>query len=97
MNKHSITKDCLTIYDSYKVPKSRFDGQFKGMKTLHPNSDIWKRSICSLKLEWASHNALYALGYKRDHTQNVDFEYPQRLWDGFRFAVLGILVWPFIK
>lgn len=97
MNKHSITKDCLTIYDSYKVPKAKFNGQLIGMKILHPKSNVWKRSLSSLKLEWAVHNALYALGYKRDHTKDVDLNYPQSFGIRAAYSICGVLVWAFIK
>jgi len=97
MNKYTITKNNLHIVDSAFVEKERFAGVLARIKNLHPHSDVWKRSMCSLKLEWASHNALYAIGYKRDHTKDVDLNYPQPLWARVAYSVCGVIVWPFIN
>lgn len=97
MNKHSITEGVLKIYDSYKVPKGKFRGQLIGMKTLHPKSNVWKRSMLSLKTEWAVHNALYACGLFRTHTKDVDMQYPLCFLARFVYVFFGTIIWPFIK
>ena len=34
----------------------------------------WDRTIESMRLEWFVHNLLYDIDYKRNHTDNVDFD-----------------------
>lgn len=41
-------------------------------------SQVWNRSMDSLVREWCAHNLLYDLGLWRDHTADVDLNYPQR-------------------
>lgn len=95
--KYIITNSNLHLIDSYKVSKKRFDGELNRIKAIHPNSDVWKRSRCSMKLEWATHNGLYAIGIMRDHTKDVDINYPQKWYAKVGYAVCGSLFWIFIK
>ena len=69
---YTITKGNLHIVDSYKVPKARFEGELAKIKALHPQSDVWLRSMRSLRREWVTHNLCYALHIYRSHTADVD-------------------------
>lgn len=55
-----------------------------------------RRSMFSLKKEWAVHNFLYKIGYKRERTKDVDLDYPcdKPEWV---YEVLGSLVWIFVR
>lgn len=96
MIKYTISQDNLHLVDSYKVPTRRFDRELNSIQALHPSSDVWKRTRKSIKREWSAHNGLYMIGYKRDHTKDVDLDYPQTFWEKFKFTVVGIAFWPFI-
>ena len=95
--KYTISNNNLHLIDSYKVSKKRFDGELNRIKAIHPNSDVWKRTRCSLKLEWATNNGLYALGIKRDRTKDVDINYPLKWYEKVMYSIAGFLVWLLIK
>ena len=54
------------------------------------------RSRFSLKMEWAVHNFLYKIHYKREQTKDVDLDdpcdHPEWIYE-----ILGCLVWIFIR
>ena len=95
--RYTITKDNLHLVDSHKVIKRVFDRELSRIKGLHPNSDVWLRSFRSMRKEWATHNALYALGLFRKRTKDCDLNYPQRWYAKVAYSILGTLVYPFIK
>jgi len=95
--KYTITKDNLRIFDSYLVRKKNFQGRLNSIKAIHSNSDIWKRSPRSMRMEWATHNGLYAMGILRDKTKDVDLNYPQKWYAKIGYALCGNLFWLFIK
>ncbi|MBQ3712075.1 MAG: hypothetical protein II891_06740 [Bacteroidales bacterium] len=102
MQKHSITPQNvipanLCIFDSYKVSKKKFQTELNQMKALHPKSEVWERGFAQMKLEWAAHNAAYALGIARSHTKDVDLNFPQSFFVRAFYAVVGVLVWVFVK
>ena len=67
------------------------------MREEYPDSLVWRRSIGSLKREWAAHNAFHALGLVRRQTADTDLNWPQLWIVRIGYAVVGRLVWPFIK
>ena len=93
MVDYTITDNCLTIKDSHKVSKFKFCGILKQIRSEHPMSDVWKRSIFSLSMEWTCHSFLYEIGYERERTGTVDLDYPcdHPEW---MYILCGILVWP---
>lgn len=86
--------NALTIKESYKVSKKEFSNYFYkyGNEPV-----IIARNWTVMKLEWATHNGLYALGLWREHTKDVDFEYPQNRWLTLCYIICGAIMWPFIK
>lgn len=96
LHNYTITKNNLHIENSCEVSKRYFRRTLLGIENLRPDSDVWKRSKCGMSLEWSAHNGLYMIGYKRDHTKDVDLDYPQTFWEKFKFTVVGIAFWPFI-
>ena len=95
--KYTITKNNLHLVDSYAVGKRYFSRELARIKGIHPNSDVWLRSYRSMEREWATHNALYALHLFRSRTKDVDLNYPQRWYMKVAYAVVGTIVYPFIK
>lgn len=98
MVKYKFSNDgaCLTIYDSYAVPKADFQKTLNQIKAIHGHQPIFQRDDNSLKKEWATHNFLYLIGYKRSQTKDTDLDIhcdkPEWL-----YKFIGWLVWPFIK
>ena len=95
--KYTITQSNLHLVDSYKVSKRSFDRELSRIKGLHPTSNVWLRSFRSMRKEWATHNALYALGLFRQRTKDCDLNYPQRWYVKAAYSSFGTIVYPFIK
>lgn len=88
----------IHIPDSYLIPKADFDKVLATCKKRHPGNEVFRfRSPLSLKTEWATHNALYALGIRREQTKDLDLNYPQKVWERLAYPLIGCVVWPFIK
>jgi len=85
----------VTIKDSYSVGKRAFHGYL--VHYCQIDNAIAVRNWNVLKLEWAAHNGLYALGLWRSHTRSVDFEHPQKWWVSVIWCILGSLMYPFIR
>lgn len=75
--QYKLTKNCLSIFDSYKVTKEKdmitFLTQIR-YENPYKQYIIWRRSIQSLVNEWKAHNLLYNLHLFRSHTQTVDLD-----------------------
>ena len=68
------------------------------MREQYPDSLVWKhRSIQSLELEWAVHNAIHALGIFKSRTANTDLNWPQGWIFRIGYALIGAFVWPFVR
>ena len=95
---YTVGDNNIHISDSYLESKQCFAAHIDKIKRLYPSNAVCvNRSTESLSREWATHNALYALGIFRSHTKDVDLEYPQRPVMSALYWVVGWLVWPFIK
>ena len=97
MPKYTISDSNLHIADSYKVPKREFKKTLEAIESSDPLYIVWVRSKTGMCLEWATHNALYALGIKRSSTKDVDLNYPQKWYEALGYGIVGTLVWIFIK
>lgn len=95
--RYSITNNNLHIFDSYATPKAMFRRELEFARRAHYKSDVWKRSINSMRREWATHNLCYAIGYKRERTKDVDLNYPQKWYVKLAYAVIGTLALIVIK
>lgn len=77
--KVHLSKNCTTIFDSYKVK------DFIDMNSIlcsieeqaSPNMAIHKRSNLCMIREWRTHNLFHALGIKRKRTKDVDLNLNQ--------------------
>ena len=95
---YTVSPNNIHLESSFKVGKHAFDRELAAMREQHPESLVWKnRSIKSLKREWAAHNAFYALGIFRSRTSHTDLNWPQNWLIRLGYAVIGPIVWPFIK
>lgn len=96
MVRYTITQDDLVIFDCYKEKKERFEKDLNSIKAIHPKSDVWLRSMKSLKYEWAVHAFCYNIHFMRQQTKDADLNYPCDLPEWIYIAI-GWIVWPFIK
>lgn len=75
---YDITDNNLHIYNSYRVVSSNMYKILLKIRRYNPESDVWLRSLYSLKNEWIVHNTLYKMNICRDRTKDVDLNYPNR-------------------
>ena len=95
--QYNISSKDLQLKSSFKVKKDAFERELAKIREKHPDSQVWKRSLRSLKREWAAHNALHALGILRNRTSDTDLNWPQPWYIRLGYAILGTLAWPFIE
>lgn len=91
---YQITENVLTIFDGHAVSKLAYGKELRRIRESSPASQVWRRCIFSLNMEWVFHSFLYELGIERERTKDVDLDYPcdQPEW---LYCILGLLVWPF--
>lgn len=94
---YTVSPNNIHLDSSYKVHKADFERELLAIRERHPESLVWNRSIRSLKQEWAAHNALHALGIFRERTAHMDLNWPQKWIFRAGYALIGAVVWPFIK
>lgn len=88
-----VTYGCVTVYNScLTTNRKKIENTLKQIAKEHNEDCIVfkKRSIKQLANEWIAHTRLYNLGIKKDHTQDVDLEYPQKKIYSIAYAILGI-------
>ena len=94
---YTVSENNIHMESSFKVPKGDFERELTSIRERHPESRVWNRTIKSLKMEWAVHNAFYELGLLRKRTSHTDLNWPQSWLFRVGYAILGKIVWPFIK
>ncbi len=94
---YTVTPNNIHMESSFKVSKDDFESELKTLREQYPDSLVWNRSIKSLKHEWAAHNAFHALGIARRQTAHADLNWPQPWLIRLGYAIIGTIVWPFIK
>lgn len=88
-----ISDNNLQIRDSYLYSKHDMISSLNLIKARYPHSNIWLRSMRSLRAEWIVHNACYRLHILRSHTADVDLNYPNRVeWLYRMLAPLASLI-----
>lgn len=95
--KYNITYNNLHIEESYKVEKAKMEPFLNSAMVIHPWSEVWKRSVGSIKREWATHTLLYNLHLFRSHTKDVDINYPQKWYVKILYVFFGTISLWFIK
>ena len=94
---YTFSSNNIQLKSSFKVKKDDFERELLAMREEHPECLVWNRSLKSLKLEWAAHNAFHALGILRRKTADTDLNWPQGWLTRVGYAVAGWAVWPFIR
>ena len=95
--EYTISPNDIQLKASHEVSKCDFERELLSIRELHPECLVWHRTLRSLKLEWAAHNAFHALGLLPKRTGETDLNWPQKWYIRLGYAVIGTLVWPFIK
>lgn len=95
--EYTISYGNLHIVDSYRMSKRDMLTALYQLKQRHHKTDIFKRSVKSLRREWATHNLLYALGIARERTKDVDLNHPQKWYVGLAYFFCGAVALIFIK
>jgi len=97
MIQYTINDNNLHLIDSYKCSKKNFSIELNNIKNESPNSNVWKRKISQMCLEWGTHNFCYMFGIEKERTKDCDLNYPQSFWIRAIYAIVGVLTWIFIK
>jgi len=72
-----VTDSVVTIKDSYLFSKNEFPIILNDIEDNYPDNPVMlNRSRFGMKMEWATHNALYNMNIERERTRDVDLEYP---------------------
>lgn len=92
---YEISAHNLCIRDAYRVRKCDMRGWLKKIREAEPGSEVWRRSLFSLKMEWLCHKCLYLLGYQRARTRDADLDNPcdRPEWV---YCLCGIIIWLFV-
>lgn len=89
---YHITTSCVKIYNSFLVPKDKFESELNVIRYMNHECPIWHlRSMGSMKREWATHNLLYNLGIKRERTKDVDLNFSHRWYVNLAYWVAGTI------
>lgn len=84
----------LKLLDSYLVEKARYEVELNVIRYNLPKCPLWKRSIGSMRREWAAHNLAYALGIRREKTADCDLNYEPKWYHKLFYGVVGtIALW----
>lgn len=94
---YRIYGDRVKIFDAYLIPKDRFEPELNVIRYKEPKCRLWKRSIGSLRREWAAHTLAYNLGIKRGQTADVDLDYEPRWYHNLLYGIVGTIALAFIK
>ena len=86
-----VTDRKIKLVGSHAVSKVRFDAELNDIHERFPSHVIWKRSMDSLRREWAAHNLAYDLGIRRDKSADTDLNYPQRWYGKILYRVAGAI------
>ncbi len=95
--KYNVSENNIHMDSSFLVSKNDFESELNALREQHPESQVWNRSIESLKHEWATHNAFHAMGIFPNRTSHMDLNWPQPWFVRLGYAIFGRLAWPFIK
>ena len=76
---YEVSSNNIKLKSSYEVSKDDFERELLALRERHPESQVWNRSLDSLKWEWAAHNAFHALGLVRRANLTEDMNSDQIL------------------
>jgi len=94
---YAISYDNIKVIDSYKVSKKVFDPFLNSLRIKYQDNPVLvNRDNKSMDREWAVHNLAYKWNVKRDHSKDVDLNYPQKWYITLMYNVLGFFAMWFI-
>jgi hypothetical protein len=94
---YTISTTNLKLKSSFEIGKADFERELAAIREEHPDSQVWNRSMESLKREWAAHNAFHALGLVRKKTADAELNWPQPWLIRLGYTLVGAFTRPFIK
>lgn len=94
---YTITANNLHLINSFEVRKRLFKRTLSHIQADHPESEVWRKGMFEMQMEWAVHNLCYALHIKRAETKDCDLNYPQRWWVRCAYIICGMISWIFIR
>lgn len=83
----------ILITDGYTINHKMFKDILLRLKS--DRCDVYKRSMWSLRCEWATHNVLYKMGLYRSHTKDVNLNYPMKWYMEALYIVFGTITYLF--
>lgn len=95
--EYTYEKNNIHIDMSCTISKKYFDSALVGIEEAHPELNVWKRSMKSLKRELATHNLLYSWGIAKSRTRDCDLNYPLKWYVSVAYWVIGSLALLIIK
>lgn len=91
---YKVLPNRLKLHDSYLVEKARYEVELNVIRYKEPKCPLWKRSVGSMRREWASHNLAYALGIRREKTKDCDLDFEPKWYHKLVYGVVGtIALW----
>lgn len=95
--QYHVTPNNIHIYDSWIYGKHGFQSRLELIQEEHPECLVFQhRCYWGMKMEWATHNFLYNIGYKPERTGDVDLNWPQKWYTSIAYAIAGPVAWLFI-
>lgn len=95
---YEIGLNNIRIIDSCYVSKKDFDFVLNTIREDNPDNVVMSnRKNPGMRREWATHNLLYSLHLWRDHTKDVDLNYPQKWYVSLTYGIVGFFAMLFIK
>ena len=94
-----LSLDNVKIPDSVQIKKSKMMKQYLiDLKAYAEQAGVEckpleLRSIAGMVREWKTHNLLYWLHIAREHTKDVDLEYPQKTWKTVFYFIMSRFNW----
>ena len=86
---YRVKPERINILNSYEIQKSQFIPILEEIKSKYPEHGVWNRSMKSLEREWAVHNFLYSIGFKKEKTKDVSLDYPQPWYAKIGYFIFG--------
>lgn len=94
-----VSENNIHIEESYLVKNPFYMNQIlKELETFLKDDVFLKdnpmnhRSRYSMITEWITHNNLWEIGYKRDHVESVDLNYPQKWYIKVLYFIGSLII-----
>ena len=97
MLTYIILKNNIKVFDSYKVFKRKEIKKYIQVFKYYDSDNIVlkNRSTFSIICEWKTHTLLYHLNLYKEHTKDVDINYPEQKKYLLLYYIIGTLTYIF--